>query len=62
MRWMFASAGALLLMATPALAAPWHVATDERMSSGGCDASRPGGGIVIGIALIAVRRRQGRLR
>jgi hypothetical protein len=35
---------------------------DETMSSGGCDAAHPCGGLMIGIALIAVRRRQGRLR
>lgn len=35
---------------------------EDMVSSGGCDAGRPGGGIVICIALIAVRRRQGRLR
>ena len=35
---------------------------EDTMSSGGCDAAHPCGGLMIGIALIAVRRRQGRLR
>ncbi len=52
MRWIYRSALVLAALATPAFAEPWHVAAE----------SGPGGGIVLGIALIAVRRRQGRLR
>jgi hypothetical protein len=52
MRWIVQSVLALAALATPAFAESWHVATE----------SRPGGGVVIGIALVAVLRRQGRLR